>query len=310
MVTADPNATRTPTPFLPLDPTATPIFTPTATPTIAPTQPEPAPVTVFTELDLPDDVPSVTNVLLLGSDERPGGGFRTDVVMLVSIHSDDRTVRVVSFPRDLYVNIPYWGMNRLNVVMNMGGFQLMSDTFAANFNIRPDYYLMTNFQGFKDIINTLDGIYVDVETELYDQCDLNWMDSHGYCLMEPGTVRMDGETALWYCRSRHSTSDFDRNRRQQEVMYALMKRVAAPDNIIKVAELYDLLKDSVETDMGVEQVIKLAPLAPALTNPERVRRYSVGPDMVWDYFTPEGAMVLYPNQVAILQMMQEAIYGP
>jgi anionic cell wall polymer biosynthesis LytR-Cps2A-Psr (LCP) family protein len=74
--------------------------------------------------------------------------------------------------------------------------------------------MMVNYNGFKDVVNSLDGIDVEVTQELQDSCKL---DPSGWCIMKPGMTHMDGGTALWYSRSRLTTSDFDRNRRAQDV---------------------------------------------------------------------------------------------
>ena len=82
----------------------------------------------------------------MGSDWRPGSGFRTDIIVLIAINPNNKTITAVSFPRDLYISIPGHEQNRINVAQALGGFGLMSDTFSENFNIRPDYYIMANLQ--------------------------------------------------------------------------------------------------------------------------------------------------------------------
>src|SRR5512145_1810740 len=139
-------ATATPFQPIPLTPTVAP--PPTATP-------EPEPTAAPTEEPANAETgEGIVNLLLLGSDARPGGGFRTDVMMLVSINRSNASVSVVSFPRDLYVTIPGWMTNRLNTAFGVGGFDLMAATFEYNFGVRPSYYVMTNFDGFKSIIDT------------------------------------------------------------------------------------------------------------------------------------------------------------
>jgi len=87
------------------------------------------------------------NILLLGSDIRPDdGGFRTDVIMWVSLNPQDEYVSIISFPRDLFVTIPGWGGNRINTAFQYGGFDLLADTFETNFGIRPDYYVTPSRQ--------------------------------------------------------------------------------------------------------------------------------------------------------------------
>ena len=127
-------------------------------------------------------------------------------IILVAINKKTGATSVVSFPRDLYVTLPGYRQERINVAQPLGGFELTQATFQYNFGFTPDYYLLTNFQGFVNIIDSLGGINVYVPWELYDDCSLPIQDSTGKCSVGPGQVYMDGETALWYARSRYSTS--------------------------------------------------------------------------------------------------------
>ena len=152
-------------------------------------------------------------ILILGSDSRGDGGFRTDVILLLILNPQQGTASAVSFPRDLYVNIPGVGQDRINTAMVYGGFSLLAATFEANFGVRPDSYVLTNFGGFVEIVNSLGGIEVNAASSLTDKCDLPQANWDGYCTVEPGFIGMDGDTALWYVRARYTTSDFDRTRR-------------------------------------------------------------------------------------------------
>ena len=138
--------------------------------------------------------------------------------MLLSLYPDSNTASIISFPRDLYVFIPGVGNQRINVAQPYGGFELTNATLQENFGVSADHYIMTNFSGFKSIIDSLGGINVEVGNYLSDQCSLSQADSAGYCTVYPGINFMNGETALWYVRSRYSTSDLDRTRRAQEVI--------------------------------------------------------------------------------------------
>jgi LCP family protein required for cell wall assembly len=309
------DATPTPTPFMPLPPTPTPV--PTATPTPVPTptlaiaipdNPQPA---TFEPVEPGGPLPDgVVNILVLGSDARPGGGFRTDVMMLVSINRNNNAVSVVSFPRDLYVNIPGWMTNRLNTAMQVGGFYTMAETFNTNFGVRPSYYVMTNFDGFKAIIDSMGGIDVKVEQSLHDSCDLPWADGAGNCTIDaPATVPMSGEDALWYVRSRKSSSDFDRLRRAQEVLRAIFVRLMSLDAISRAPEIFDIYSQNVETNLTIDQILPLISVAQnVIQDTSLIQRYSVGPAQAVPYITPEGAMVLWPNLPAIQAIIYEAVY--
>ena len=126
-------------------------------------QPEqtPTPVPTFSPEDIAQNQ---VNILLLGSDQRDDPSFRTDIIILLSIDLEHNTVSAVSFPRDLYVQIPGWEMNRINTAQQVGGFQMMADTFEYNFGIRPEYYFMVDFNSFKAVIDSLGGINVNARS--------------------------------------------------------------------------------------------------------------------------------------------------
>lgn len=315
LATVPPDATPTPTPFRPVPPTPTPVPTNTPTPTMTPTLQIRIPESTMPQSNyqvqpggpLPD---SVVNILLMGSDARPGGGFRTDVIVLVSINRNNGTVSMVSFPRDLYVTIPGWMTNRINTAQAAGGFATMAYTFEYNFGVRPTYYVMTNMQGFVSIINSLNGVNVKVRQSLSDKCDLSWADAHGYCSIEaPATMPMDGHTALWYVRSRYSSSDFDRLRRAQDVLYGLFNKLMTLDGISRAPEIYEIYKNNVETNLTLDTILPLVPVAQqVLQDPSRIRRFTISPSEAYPYITPDGAMVLWPNLDAIKSIIYQAVY--
>jgi len=117
---------------------------------------------------------------------------------------------------------------------------------------------------------------------------------------------MDGQTALWYVRSRKSTSDFDRNRRQQEVLLALFNRFLTIDGLSRAPELYDILRENVETDLNLDDILPYVQLAPRLAKEGHIRMYSIGQAEVWNYVAEGGAMVLLPNLEAIYPILQQA----
>lgn len=312
LVTPDPNATATPTPFQPMGPTSTSI-PPTATVPVVPLPTEPGTegINMPTPIRIGQKNPKgQLNMLVLGSDFRPASGYRTDVVMLVSINPEKGRVSVVSFPRDLYVTIPGWGENRINTAFPHGGFQMMQDTFEYNFGVRPTHYLMTNFQGFTGIVNNLGGINVNVGSYLSDSCDLPQA-VNGYCTVGAGSNWMDGGMALWYVRSRHTSNDFDRGRRQQEVLYALFSRLMSLDAVSRLPEMYGTYQRNVETNLSVNDLAPLLPVASQVLNDSsHIRRFAIGPRETTNFITSGGAMVLLPNYEAINAIISQSVYNP
>lgn len=247
------------------------------------------------------------NILLLGSDIRPNdGGFRTDVIMWVSINPRDEYVSIISFPRDLFVSIPGWGNNRINTAFQYGGFEMLADTFEANFGVRPDHYVLVDFNGFKTVINDLGGIDVYAAQNLSDTC-ATWISASGYCSAGPGLVHMNGEVALWYARSRYSTSDIDRARRAQEVGEAIFRRLVSLDALVRAPELFNAYINYVKTDIGVTDVVGLLPFASKINENGDIRNYVVDYNYAYDWITSAGAQVLIPDYNAIESLMIEAL---
>ncbi|MEA3326858.1 MAG: LCP family protein [Chloroflexota bacterium] len=300
-----------------------------ATPTLTPFQPVGDPVNAYTNPETtpfstpdPDNITEITptstlkrltkpkgqvNILLLGSDVRPNeGGFRTDIIVWVSLNPKDGFVSAISFPRDLFVNIPGMGENRINVVFPYGGFDLLADTFEINFGVRPDKYILVDFTGFKAVINNLGGIDVQTKQNLTDSCDKS-INASGVCSAGPGLVHMNGDLALWYARSRYSTNDIDRARRAQEVIEAIFNRLMRLDVILRVSDLYSAYTTYVQTDIGLSNVIPLLPLASKINENKDIRNYVVGYDLAYDWITWQGAQVLIPDIDGIRELMIEAL---
>lgn len=300
------NATPTATPFRPLQPTAVyeptrkPTVTPLPSPTPKPTEGPQEPVFIGGYYQRPKDQ---INILLLGSDQRVGDpSFRTDTIILATINPGLQTVSLTSFPRDLYIPIPGWTNNRINTVFNLGGFQLMQQTFAYNFGIKPDHYIMVNFSAFTRIIDSLEGVEVNVAQKLTDH-----RDQKGRFTVKSGINLMDGETALWYVRSRYTSSDFDRTRRQQEVIRALFDRLISLDTVTKIPEMYDIYQDTVMTDLRLKDITPLLPLGLKIRDTDRIQNYYIGQGQVFRYIVPmSGADVLLPNQYAVMDVIYQA----
>ncbi len=334
---APPGSTATPTPFQPVPPT--PILTPDPNnpgsssdlsqqllATLRPTptleynftgdkgrtwQDYPGP-SVWPDMDIPGPVGVLThpdgqvNILLLGSDQRPyDGGFRTDTIQLVTINQDDYSVKLTAFPRDLYVYIPGDTMQRINTAMAWGGFDALALTMEYNFGVHPDYYVLINFWSFKDVIDSIGGISVDVGRDFCDQ-----RDAYGWYCLSQSTVWMDGETALWYVRSRHSTDDLDRGRRQQEVLKAIFDQVMSLDSLQHASDLYDVYKQNVTTNMDFGEITKFFPVAYNQYRNHSIQDYSIGDAQVYDWTTPSGAMVLVPIRDQVLEVMRQVITEP
>ncbi len=339
LVTVGADATPTPTPFQPvLDETATPFelfpssgtstpFIPSAfnpddvLPTVG------TPVSLYAPPYAPDPAAVLTDdktvtFLLLGSDQRSATQtyFRTDVLIIAALRPATMQVSLVSLPRDLYVYIPTVGMDRVNTAYEYGimydypggGAGLLKDTILYNLGVRIDHLAIADFDGFRKIVDTLGGVDVPVYCQYTDwhliSPDLDETNEDNWELytVGPGLEHMDGDLALWYARSRSKSSDFDRGRRSQEVLRALYSRGLSTDAISKIPELYEDLKSSVKTDLGLGDLISLAPLALEMSNAD-IRSFYIGKGQVSSWTTPGGASVQLPNGPAVQALLQQAL---
>lgn len=339
LVEAPPGSTATPTAFLPLPPT--PTYIPTDYPTSTPVPPTPTstltstpkptarppqtytkPVSktwgdypgpsIWPEIDIPVPTGLLSqpkgqiNILLLGSDQRPTDpSFRTDTILLVTLNPNKGTVNITSFPRDLYVYIPGYTIQRINVAMEVGGFNELASTFEYNFGVHPDHYILINFTSFKRVIKLLGGIDVNVAVTLTDHRD-GYGDNY---TMRAGTRHMDGETALWYVRARHTTNDFDRGRRQQEVIVAIFRKLLTLNALENAQGLYKIYSQGVTTDLTFKNLQPLIPMAANL-KVSNIHHYYISPTEVYNLVTSQGAMVLVPIRGAVLNVMHKALNSP
>ena len=344
MVTSAPNPSPTPTPFQPIlwTPTSSPLSPPvtvlsgdegsssptstplpqiqTEVPTIDPN------FLINTVAPLPTIDPSFANgqetinFLLIGSDKRSGTSFRTDTMVVAILRPDEGQVSLISIPRDLWVSIPGWDNNRVNTAYQHGisvgypggGPGLLKDTIQYNLGIRIDHTAMVDFDGFRKIVDTLGGVEIPVSCPYTDwklidpsynpENENNWF----LYTVNPGVIHMDGDLALWYARSRQKSSDFDRGRRQQEVLRSIFTQALQAGTLKRIPELYGDVKDSVETDLGLADLLQLALYAPKMTNAD-IRSYYIRPPYVSSWITDGGAYVLSPNQELLSELLTEAL---
>jgi LCP family protein required for cell wall assembly len=262
------------------------------------------------EMEIPPPVPPIqfpqktVNILLLGTDRRSSWTYyQTDAVVILSLDPVADIATFVSIPRDLYVYIPGWKVNRINTAEFKGGFEMIADTVLYNFGIPIDHYMKVEYWGFRDAIDILEGIDVRTSGRVEDMCEGI---AYEY---EPDVVyHMDGFDAMCYVRMRMKSSDFDRLRRQQDVFVAIFEKFVSIDGFLKVPQLYDTFSDIVETDIDLENLLPLLPLAGKLAlDPSQVRFYRVDYTMVENWRTPQsGSAVLLPKREAIQAMLQEA----
>jgi LCP family protein required for cell wall assembly len=207
------------------------------------------------------------NILLLGiGDEGHAGQYLSDTIMVLSYDVATKQVAMISVPRDLYVNIGNdCGDAKINYADSCGesvkkdqGPIYAEQTVSQVLDIPIHYYVRVDFTGFKDVVDAVGGVDINVTQDLYDPY---YPDDDGLgnqpLYIKKGLQHMDGATALRYARSRETTSDFDRARRQQQVLVAIKTKVMSTSTLLnptKIASLAAALGDNVTTDFDLSYV--------------------------------------------------------
>jgi LCP family protein required for cell wall assembly len=269
----------------------------------------------------------IVNIILIGSDQDvdpSDRSFRTDSMLIVSINRTANTVSMLSLPRDLYVYIPTQGMQRLNTAFGTGeiigfqpggGFGLLQQTVLYNFGIPLHYYARLSLNGFKTIIDSLNGIDVAVDCPI---TDLRYQgpvtertpepSEYTNFTLQPGFYHMNGSLALWYSRVRKNTSDFDRSRRQQQVLRAMWKTGREQNLVVKIPELWGPISGVVTTNLTLPDVLSLAPVAISL-KPGDIRTFYMQKGYELDHFAAPGADVQIPALPGFLETLNR-FYTP
>lgn len=162
----------------------------------------------------------VYNVLLVGTDKESNGASRSDTMMLLSIDRKNQQLKITSFLRDIWVEIPDHGNAKLNAAFAYGGADLMMRTIEWNFKIRIDNYILVDFDMFKALIDGLGGVDVEITAK-----EAKFINRTTHAKVTEGINHLDGDYALIYCRIRKLDSDFMRTQRQRKVMTAIIRQV-------------------------------------------------------------------------------------
>ncbi len=214
--------------------------------------------------------PARMNILVMGVDGRKGEGFvsRSDSIMLMGVYPTQMRVSLFSIPRDIFINVPNFGSQRINAINMLGeekgkgkGPELLAEGIATSFDIHSNRYVRLDFTGFVNLIDAVGGITIDVEKTIVDYEYPT--DDYGVKTIrfESGVQHMDGEQALIYARTRHTDDDHQRAKRQQQIMSALMAKLINPTTWPAVVRV---LNQSLDTNLTILDIAGIAP--PILLN--------------------------------------------
>jgi len=209
------------------------------------------------------------NFLILGyAGGNHPGTYLTDTIIVASIDPYNKKCALLSIPRDLYVPLPTGGYGKINAAYSLGksnekeglsGEEFVKKTVNFILDLPIHYYLSVNFEGFRQAIDLVGGVDVYVEKDIYDPYFPDGKGGNMVYQIKKGWHHFNGEEALQYARSRYTTSDFDRARRQQKIILALKDKMTSLglwSNPTKVAQLLNALASNVHTDLTAEEIVK------------------------------------------------------
>jgi len=255
------------------------------------------------------------NILLAGiGGEGHDGPQLTDTIILASLDIKTKKVAMLSIPRDLYVPVPLegYGWRKINNLNSFGeqdnypggGMALLSKSVEKTFGVPINYYVRVDFQAFKDIVDQLNGINVEVDNSFTDYQYPTYDYKVQTISFEKGRQHFDGEKALQFVRSRHGNngegSDFARSKRQQKVILAIKEKALATYgimNIGKIIGVFNALQKNIQTNLEPWEIWKLAQIFKDidLNSINHVVLDDSPDNLLYSSITPDGAYILLPK---------------
>lgn len=260
----------------------------------------------------------VINVLLIGNDSRENGeDGRSDAMILISISSKTKKVYMTSLLRDMYVEIPGHGGNRLNAAYAYGGAALLCETIEQNFGIEVNRYALVNFQAFANMVDAVGGVDLELTNE-----EVQWVNAYlnEYNLLEgreittdyldtslSGMLHLNGPQALAYCRNRYIGTDFGRTERQRKVLGAVMKKLPLA-MAANSSDLIDGLFPYLTTNLTQAEVYQLTLNAAKYLSYD-VEQMTIPAEGTYSNATIRQMMVLQVDFDANKKLLRENLYG-
>ena len=259
-----------------------------------------------------------TTVLVMGLDRRPGENYptRTDTMILLSIDPDTDSASMLSVPRDLYVDIPGYYRDRINVAYVLGalnggneatGAQLAMDTVERNLGVQVDHYLLVDFNAVTSLIDAVGGLTVNVEQTIDDPLYPNMNYGYDPLYIPAGEQTLDGATTLKYMRTRHGDNDFERSRRQQNAMLALQSKLVSlgPLGLAQRGPvIWQQIQDGIFTDLSLNDVLGLMNAGIGLSA-ESINSGVIDYNYAYSYQTSGGASVLILRTEEVASLIAE-----
>jgi len=248
--------------------------------------------------------PLRTNLLIMGLDRVPEGTSlgRTDLIMLMSVIPLQPEVNILSIPRDLWVDIPGVGQNRINTAHFFAegarpgsGPQALQQVIRSNFGVNAPYYVRIRFDGFISVVDAMGGVTVELSQPM-----------SGY---EAGSHRLNGEQALAFARDRAGTDDFFRMQRGQLMLKSMIRQIARPATWPRLPAIAVTGIQAVDTNLPVWHWPRIG-LALLRAGSDGIDNRTITREMVLPFTTDDGAQVLAPNWEQIRPVVRELFGTP
>lgn len=231
------------------------------------------------------------NVLLMGVDQRKNEPARSDTIILASIDLKTQDVQLLSIPRDTRTAIPGQGTQKINHAHALGGPDLLIKTVENLLGVPVNYYVETNFEGFKNCIDILGGVTIDVEKPMNNP----WEEIG----LKPGVQKLNGHDALAYVRYRdETTADIGRIQRQQKFFRALSEEAMSLKTVVKAPWLVGELSKNVKTNMPTKEMLRVANALKGMDK-ERLQAHTLPGDSA----TIDGLSYWVPRTGEVKQMV-------
>lgn len=260
------------------------------------------------ELAFDDDV---YHILLIGCDAANGGSSRSDSMVVVSINRRSKTITLTSLMRDIYLTIPDHWNDRLNAAYAYGGAELLLETIQSNFGIPVEDYVMVDFQSFRDVVDVLGGVTVDLSEAELEAVNAQVWENEADRLdaQDIGETQLNGNQALAYARLRSvGASDFDRTGRQREVLSAMFEK-ARQLRLMELNELANALLPHVATDLTRGETFDILLHAMEYLSYD-LESFRIPADGTYEGLTINGMAVLGIDFETNRQVWYELVYAP
>ena len=236
--------------------------------------------------------------------------------MVVGIDRAKNRIAVLSIPRDLYVEIPYYGYGRINqadyigeniLAIDGGGPALVSSILNDTLGISTDHWVRFEMSGFSSIVDAVGGVTVHLDCPFFEPIYSLDTNQWEYFTLPAGDVHMDGDTAYWYARLRLKENDIGRSNRQRQLLWALRDQALNKNLIVQLPVLWQAFNQSFSSDLSLLDMIDLASFGISV-KAEDVRASGITLNELDSYITEQGASVLVISDPAKVQAVVDGVW--